>query len=150
MLSTPPGYQTIPTEFGLLSNLMYLDFKDNGLSGYIPDSFFDLKSLVRLDLSYNVNYDSNCTGSNGDIFEIPISFGIEGTILEDKIENLRYLMDIDLTDNYFSGVSWRRILISSVIYFRLNLYLPARFPDNNTQNICLEEFRWVVLVSFSD
>mmetsp|Transcript_8965 Transcript_8965/g.18658 ORF Transcript_8965/g.18658 Transcript_8965/m.18658 type:complete len:745 (-) Transcript_8965:194-2428(-) len=102
-LSSNCLFGTIPTEFGLLSNLMYLDFKDNGLSGYIPDSFFDLKSLVRLDLSYNANYDSNCTGSNGEIFEVPISFGIEGTILEDKIENLRYLMDIDLTDNYFSG-----------------------------------------------
>ncbi len=87
-----------------MSNLKRLDFKDNSLSGFIPDSLFDLKSLVQLDLSYNTNYGGNCTGSNGEIIETH-SDGLEGRILEDKIENLHYLMDIDVTNNYFSGVS---------------------------------------------
>lgn len=96
-------FQTIPSGIGQLTYLTNLDLKDNGLSGYVPTELFNLTNLVKLDLSYNVNYDGNCTRFDGTEKDIPISFGLEGMILDSNIGRLENLQDIDLTDNYFSG-----------------------------------------------
>ncbi|KAK4271231.1 hypothetical protein QN277_019953 [Acacia crassicarpa] len=44
---------TIPTEFGTLHNLMYLDLSCNNLIGDIPSSIFNLKNLQDFDVSQN-------------------------------------------------------------------------------------------------
>jgi Leucine-rich repeat (LRR) protein len=44
---------TIPTEIGLLSNLMSLDLSQNSLTGTIPIDLLRMKTLTILDLSFN-------------------------------------------------------------------------------------------------
>ena len=45
--------QTIPTEVGLLQNLVILDFDFNVLSGSLPNELSNLKRLTQLDMNNN-------------------------------------------------------------------------------------------------
>ncbi len=101
-----------------------MDLKDNGLGGNIPEEFFNLTNLVKLDLSYNANNGDNCTRSDGTEQQRPLSFGFEGNILESNIGRLQLLLDIDLTDNYFSGsigTKCERFFLISVIFNSMTL-----------------------------
>ena len=104
--------QTIPSEIGTLSNLQQLELSQNGLSGFIPDELFEASSLSKLDLGYQAWNDWNCTRSNGDVVsaghskgdpENDINYGLEGEILGNQTGKLKYLKEIAVNDNYFSG-----------------------------------------------
>jgi len=127
-----------------------LDLKDNGLSGYIPDELFNLTKLVKLNLSYNANGGDNCTRFDGTEEEIPISFGLEGMILDSNIGRLEYLQDIDLTDNYFSGsispeIGKLKQLGRMVVD---NNVFKSTVPDEITQLINLKEL-WLSMNYFT-
>ena len=113
--------QTIPSEIGKLTSLQSLDLSLNGLSGYIPDEIFELSSLVKLDVGYqslgNFNLTAwNCIRSDGTVADMEYSkgdpenddnIGLEGQILgSESIKKLRYLNEISISSNSFSGVGF--------------------------------------------
>ena len=96
----------------MLSNLQQLELKFNALSGTKPDEIFNLTSLVKLDLAEQVWNDWNCTCSNGTVVntywihadpEEGENYGLECEILGTKIGQMKYLRNLDVTNNYFSG-----------------------------------------------
>ena len=114
--------QTIPSEIGKLTSLQSLvDLSHNGLSGYIPDEIFELSSLVKLDVGnqflsisslvkledfgYPGGNEWKCTRSDGTVAYMGDSDGLQGQILGSKsIKKLRYLNEISISGNSFSGV----------------------------------------------
>ena len=115
--------QTIPSEIGKLTSLQRLDLSLNGLSGYIPDEIFEMSSLAELDVGYQLGFVSisslakkeesgyqggnewNCTRSDGTLAYMGDSDGLQGQILgSQSIKKLRYLNEISINSNSFSGV----------------------------------------------
>jgi hypothetical protein len=72
---------TIPSEFGLLTDLVWIDFTANSLFGTIPESLGLLSNLVELTL-----------GENSLVGSIPSSLG-----------DLTGLLNLELTDNSLTG-----------------------------------------------
>lgn len=72
---------TIPSEFGLLTDLVWIDFTANSMFGTIPESLGLLSNLIELTL-----------GENSLIGSIPSSLG-----------DLTGLLNLELTDNSLTG-----------------------------------------------
>lgn len=99
---------------GLLANVYHVDLSHNGLSGFVPDEFFNLSSLSTIDLGcqkYGGRYchEINCTSSDGSVIDPQMKdsgtvykIGLEGTFFE-KIGLLKALKQIIVMGNSFSG-----------------------------------------------
>ena len=102
---------TIPSELGVMENLVELDLSYNGLSGTFPTDT-KLFNLVKLNLAEQYYNDHSCTSSDGTVINTMYSQGIEsngqnmgiiGSILGPQIENMMLLEEIFIQGNYFSG-----------------------------------------------
>eukprot|EP00970_Alexandrium_tamarense_P015149 scaffold4733_cov170-Alexandrium_tamarense.AAC.63 len=105
-------YGSLPPEIGNMSNLQQLNLEYNGMSGFVPDELFEVSSLVQLNLGWQYANDWNCTASDGSVVSTSYAqgnpengenLGLEGEILGAKIGHLKYLKEITVNDNYFSG-----------------------------------------------
>lgn len=145
--------QTLPPELGELP-LKYLGLAENGFSGFIPETLFNLTSVEYVFLSFQNGNRWNCTRSRGGIVDIYYShgdqteganLGLQGKILGDKISNLSSLRTISITKNQFSGVS-----IASSSYLYLSRTLIRRFDseDNLTRHIIVDTTRYVWLTNY--
>jgi hypothetical protein len=91
-----------------MTNLQQLNVEDNGMSGYVPDEFFDMSSLTHLSLGYQGKNWRNCTSSTGSFIDLytnsagETNSGLEGLML-DKIKSMRHLKEVVIEGNYFSG-----------------------------------------------
>ena len=102
---------TIPSELGVMENLVQLDLSYNGLSGTFPTDT-SLRNLVKLNLAGQYYNDHSCTSSDGTVINTMYSHGIEsngenmgitGSILGPQIGNMASLEEIFIQGNYFSG-----------------------------------------------
>ena len=97
--------------------LQDLDLALNRLSGFIPDEFYNLSSLVRVDFNSQGQADTtvqpirdkdayrSCRLSNGAVGNPHYNddnLGLEGAFLE-NVWRLQGLREIVLNENYFSG-----------------------------------------------
>lgn len=99
---------------GLLSNLYYVDLSYNGLTGSVPDEFFNLSSLSTITLDcqkYSGYYcdKTNCTSSDGSVIDLEMKdsrtvnkIGLEGNFFE-NIGLLKALKRVTVLGNSFSG-----------------------------------------------
>ena len=92
-----------------MSRLQELNLALNRLSGYIPDAFYNLSSLIRVDLSSQgqarTTVYRSCTlsnGAEGNPNYNDDNLGLEGAFLE-NVWRLQGLREIVLYENYFSG-----------------------------------------------
>ena len=102
---------TMQPEVGLMSSLRHIELNFNGMSGLIPDDFYNLP-LEYVNLSDQVeNEGYNCTSSDGSVVDIyyqlgdpdnAVNIGFQGKFLEQigRLQNLRHL---GLGWNSFSG-----------------------------------------------
>ncbi|KAI2496283.1 hypothetical protein MHU86_18240 [Fragilaria crotonensis] len=80
-LLTADAARTIPSSFGNLTEIDYLDFANNGLTGTVPSSFGNLKKLTALSF-----HENDLTGT------IPLS-----------VAQLTQLLHFDISSNRFNG-----------------------------------------------
>ncbi|XP_059070377.1 MDIS1-interacting receptor like kinase 1-like [Cryptomeria japonica] len=71
----------LPSDFGKLKGLQFLNLSNNNISGTIPSTLWEISKLAVLDLS-----------SNGISGNIPL-----------ELESLRYLRSLNLSNNHLSG-----------------------------------------------
>jgi len=104
------NYSHIPSEFGKLTNLSYLDLSSAGFAGQIPIAISRLTRLVTLDLSGNYNP-----------FGTPHSLTLGNPNLNILLQNLSELMELYLGDVVIStqGKEWCHALSSSLPNLRV-------------------------------
>lgn len=89
---------TIPTELGLLTNLIFIDLDYNQISGSLPSELFRLTALTQLDLNDNL---------------------LSGSI--DGIEGFTFLEFLQIHSNQFTGTIPNAIgMISNLAAFTLH------------------------------
>jgi hypothetical protein len=101
---------TLPPEFGLLTDLEWIDFTANSLTGTIPESYGSLTNLVEITFGEN-----NLNGT------IPSSFG-----------QLTGLLNLDLSENSFTGTLPPSLgQLSNLVYLTISqTSLSGSIPDS--------------------
>ncbi|KAI8566731.1 hypothetical protein RHMOL_Rhmol02G0064800 [Rhododendron molle] len=106
---------TIPTNIGLLSNLMYIDLSTNSLSGTIPLSIANLTRVVELGFSQNLitgHLDPRLFSDRGSsqaktgllsIQRLLLTYTLLGGPLPSEMGNLEHLTLLALDNNSFYG-----------------------------------------------
>ncbi len=137
-------YKTIPPELGKLPALRFLGLAQNALSGFIPDSLFDLDVLEYLFLSYQYGNNWICLSSDGSVVDVQyaqgnslngVNLGLQGNMLGDGIARMTYLRTLSIDYNQFSGVSgfFTFRLLSLVVASCVSLTNPSDYITSNIQ-----------------
>jgi Leucine-rich repeat (LRR) protein len=95
----------IPSEFGRLANLSYLNLRLCNLIGSIPDSIVGLTQLVSFDMSYNHLNGSIPSSISGltQLVYLDMSLNSFSGTIPSSMAGLTQLIHLDLSANYFSG-----------------------------------------------